>query len=110
MCGLHFCKLVISLLLRGTYQTYLDLQVILRFLLAFLNLRLNRFDFFGMSVYQHLLQRDLDIVRDLDIPILHLHLFLLDSRKLLLVLFGLINKLFLKIGYLRLTVSLISVR
>jgi len=59
--GLHFCKLVISLLLKGTYGTYLDLQVILPFLLAFLNLRLNRFDFFGMSVYQHLLQRDLDI-------------------------------------------------
>jgi hypothetical protein len=43
---------------------------------------------------------------NVDIPILHLDLLLLHSLKLLLVLFGLVSKLFLKIGNLRLIVSL----
>jgi hypothetical protein len=40
-----------------------------------------------------------------DIPILHLNLLLLDNVKLLLVLFGLVSKLFLKLGNLRLIIS-----
>lgn len=42
---------------------------------------------------------------NVDIPILHLNLLLLDSLKLLLVLFGLVSKLFLKLGNLRLIIS-----
>jgi hypothetical protein len=40
-----------------------------------------------------------------DIPILHLNLLLLDNVKLLLVLFGLVSKLFLKLGNFRLIIS-----
>jgi hypothetical protein len=101
--GLQFGKLVISLLLRGIYKTYLDLQVLLGFLLALLDFQLDRFDLFGMSVYQHLIYPQ-------DIPILHLNFLLLDSLKSLLVVLGLISKLFLKIGNLRLIVSLNHLR
>lgn len=37
-------------------ETYLALQVILGFLLAFLDLRLDRFDLLGVSVCQHLME------------------------------------------------------
>ena len=49
VCRLQLCKLMISLEIGTVNETHLDLQAILGFLLAFVDLQFDRFDLLGMS-------------------------------------------------------------